>query len=335
MKRKVIAHLWNLPRWFAAPFFGASCLMGSAIAGRIDLNAWIAVIASLLVMAGGHAFNSYLDYAWTGLDKGEKENRSAEKSYTGGQNLIENKIVSLKEVLANAGVWYILSAIPIIYLAYFSTPLILIPWVFGMAATFWYSWGKFNYTHELSLGVAVGPLPMLIGAFAVNANANWINVLLVSIPFAIVLSFAGLALDEWPDAEANLKKGVKSLAFEVWKWSDWTEFKSRLMSQRKEPYPGGETTYITDLGEQTFRVKSLNTLQWYLTSWFLLMFFFQGLLIYLGILKPLTALSFFAFPFLMPCLLFLKSNFNKWAAITVIVGAMYVVLILVGQIFGG
>jgi hypothetical protein len=290
--------------------------MGSAIAGRIDLNAWIAVIASLLVMAGGHAFNSYLDYAWTGLDKGEKENRSAEKSYTGGQNLIENKIVSLKEVFANAVICYGLSIIPIVYLiaARNVTLLIIIPWLLGMAVTFWYSWGKFNFTHELSLGVAVGPLPMLIGAFAVNANANWINVLLVSIPFAIVLSFAGLALDEWPDAEANIKKGVKSMAYEVWKWSDWTE---------------NRVSYDLPV------IKSLSTLRWYLTSWFLFMFVFQGILIYLGILKPLTSLCFFVFPFLIPGMLMLRSNFNKWASFIVIVGAMYVLLILVGQVFGG
>jgi hypothetical protein len=183
-----------------------------------------------------------------------------------------------------------------------------------MAVTFWYSWGKFNFTHELSLGVAVGPLPMLIGAFAVNANANWINVLLVSIPFAIVLSFAGLALDEWPDAEANIKKGVKSMAYEVWKWSDWTE---------------NRVSYDLPV------IKSLSTLRWYLTSWFLFMFVFQGILIYLGILKPLTSLCFFVFPFLIPGMLMLRSNFNKWASFIVIVGAMYVLLILVGQVFGG
>jgi hypothetical protein len=271
------------------------------------------------------------------LDKGEKEDRSAEKSYTGGQNLIENKVVSLNEVVFNAVGCYLLSAIPILYLilAQHVTTLILIPWVLGMAVTYWYSWGKFNYTHELSLGVAVGPLPMLIGAFAVNPDANWINVLLVSVPFAVVLSFGGLALDEWPDAEANLKKGVKSMAYEVWKWSDWIEIKERLISQTSEPFPGGSTIHITDLGEQTSRVKSLNTLQWYLVAWFLFMFIFQGLLISIGILKPLTAICFFTFPFLIPCMVMLKSNFNKWASWIVIVGAAYVILLLIGQIFGG
>jgi 1,4-dihydroxy-2-naphthoate octaprenyltransferase len=306
MKRKVIAHLVTLPRWFAIPFFGASALLGSTLAGGITANAWIALVGCLLVMAGGHSFNSFLDYAWTGLDKGEVEDRSAEKTYTGGQNLIENKVISLREVYINAISWYILSAIPMVYLAENVTCFILIPWVAGMLMSFWYSWGKFNYTHELSLGIAVGPVPMIIGMLAVNPGANWIHVLLVSVPFAIILSFAGLALDEWPDAEANLKKGVKSLAYEVWKWSD------HLTPDR----------------------KNLSTLRWYLTSWFLFMFFFQGVLINLNILKPLTGLCFLVFPALMACMLKLKSNFKKWAAITVIVGALYVILLLAGQIVG-
>ena len=156
MKRKIMAHLFKLPRWFALPFFGASCLLGSTLAGGITANAWIALVACLLVMAGGHSFNSFLDYAWTGLDKGEVENRSAEKAYTGGQNLIETKVVSLREVYWNAIGWYILSAIPIVYLACYSTPLILIPWVAGMLMTFFYSWSKFNYTHEIALGLPAG-----------------------------------------------------------------------------------------------------------------------------------------------------------------------------------
>jgi 1,4-dihydroxy-2-naphthoate octaprenyltransferase len=330
MKRKIIANLVTLPRWFAIPFFGASALLGAVLAGGITLNAWIALIGCLLVMAGGHSFNSFLDYAWTGLDKGEVENRSAEKTYTGGQNLIETKVVSLREVYFNAISWYILSAIPIVYLVVNVTPLIFIPWVAGMLMTFFYSWSKFNYTHEIALGLAVGPVPMIIGMLAVNPAANWVHVLLVSVPFAIVLSFAGLALDEWPDAEANLKKGVKSLAYEVWKWSD-VVFNTVEIEKIKGELENGKGVIIPDKP----LVKSLSTIQWYLTGWFLFMFFYQGLLIQFNILKPLTGLTFLTFPFLMACMLKLKSNFKKWVAITVIVGALYVILLLVGQIVGG
>ena len=329
MKRKIIAHLWNLPRWFALPFFGASCLLGSSLAGGITANAWIAVVGALLVMAGGHSFNSYLDYAWTGLDKGEVEDRSAEKTYTGGQNLIETGVVSLKEVLCNALGWYAIALIPLVYLAVKVSPLILVFGVMGMAMTVAYSWGKFNYLHETSLGLACGPIPAIIGALAVNPSPPWINIILISVPFMIVLSFAGLALDEWEDAEPNLKKGVKSMAYEVWKYSDIV-FNTVDRDRIKDEIESGNGVIFPDKP----LVKSLSTLQWYLTAWFLFMFFYQGLLINIGVLKPLTGICFIVFPPLLACLLLLKSNFKKWAALMVIVGAVYEILIVIGQIFG-
>ena len=63
-------HFWTLPRWFAAPFFGMAAILGALLAGGLTINSWLGVLASLLIMAGGHSFNSFLDYNWTGLDKG-------------------------------------------------------------------------------------------------------------------------------------------------------------------------------------------------------------------------------------------------------------------------
>ncbi|GAJ04471.1 unnamed protein product, partial [marine sediment metagenome] len=182
MKDKIKAHLFILPRWFGAPFFGCSLLMGAVLAGGIAANAWIALVGGLLIMAGGHSFNSFLDYAWTGLDKGEVEDRSAEKDYTGGQNLIENGIVSIREVLFNALGWYVLALAPVIYLSLSVSWVILPLTIGGMLITFWYAWGKFNWTHETALAVGVGPIPVLLGMFSVNPSPPWVTGLLVSIP---------------------------------------------------------------------------------------------------------------------------------------------------------
>ena len=294
---KLKAHLWTLPRWFAAPFFGASILLGSVLAGGINANAWLALIAGLLVMAGGHSFNSFLDYAWTGLDKGEIEDRSAEKDYTGGQNLIESGIISLKEVAFNAIGWYVLALAPVIYLA-ISVSWVVAPLaIAGMLVTFWYSWGKFNWTHETALAVGVGPIAILLGMFSVNPNPPWLIGLLVSVPVAIILCYLGLAFDEWPDAEANLKKGVKSLAYKVWEYGI--------------------------------------ALEWYIMSWFLFVLLYQVFLIAIGILSPITAISFFTFPGIVACLVLLKGNFRKTGGFLVLVAAMYPVLLLIGQIIGG
>jgi len=116
----------------------------------------------------------------------------------------------------------------------------------------------------------------------------------------------------------------------VWKWSD-VVFNTVEIEKIKGELENGKGVIIPDKP----LVKSLSTIQWYLTGWFLFMFFYQGLLIQFNILKPLTGLTFLTFPFLMACMLKLKSNFKKWVAITVIVGALYVILLLVGQIVGG
>jgi len=297
MKAKIKAHILTLPRPFAAPFFGCSLLMGAVLAGGLNANAWIALVGGLLIMAGGHSWNSFLDYAWTGLDKGEAEDRSAEKDYTGGQNLIENGIVSLKEVAFNATGWYVLALAPIIYLS-IKVSWVLLPLAFaGMLVTFWYSWGKFNWTHETALAVGVGPIAVLIGMFSVTPDPPWLIGLLVSVPVAIILCYLGLAFDEWPDAEANLKKGVKSLAYKVWEYGI--------------------------------------ALEWYIMSWFLFVLLYQVFLIYLGILAPMTAITFFVFPGLMACLVLLKGNFRKVGGFLVLVAALYPCLLLIGQIVGG
>ncbi len=296
MKEKIKAHIFTLPRPFAAPFFGCSLLMGAVLAGGLNANAWIALVGGLLLMFGGHSWNSFLDWK-SGLDQGKVEDRSAEKDYTGGQNLIENGIVSLKGVALNATGWYILALAPLIYLAINVSWVILPLAIAGMLITFWYAWGKFNWTHETALAVGVGPIPVLLGMFSVNPNPPWITGLIVSIPVAVILAYLGLAFDEFPDAEANLKKGVKSLAYKVWQYGI--------------------------------------SLEWYIMSWFLFVFVYQVFLIATGILSPMTALTFLTFPGLIACLVLLKANFRKVGGFLVIVAALYPILLLVGQIIGG
>lgn len=300
MRRKtnrIKLHLWTLPRWFVTPFVAATALLGALQAGGITLYSWLGMIAALLIMAGGHSFNSFLDYAWTGLDKGNPEDRSAEKAYTMAQSLLANGEVKLKEVVINALSWYLLASILLVYLAIkVSWPVLLIG-VLGMLITFWYSRAKFNWTHELALGIGLGPLTALSGMFATSGNPPWIQGILIGIPSAIILAFAGLALDEWPDAEANLKKGVKSLAYKVW--------------------------------ENGF------SLELYIISWMMFLFIYHIFLVVIGTLKPLTGISFLVFPPIMASMVFLKKDVHKTAVYIIILAALYLILMLVGQIVGG
>ena len=296
MKGKLKAYLWTLPRWFAAPIFGGSAVLGGLLAGGMTANSWLGVLGTLLIMAGGHSFNSVLDYSWTGLDRGDESERSAEKGYAGGQSLIARGIVSPREVALNAAAWYVLSLVPLVYLAFNVGWPILVIAPLGMLMTVAYSQSKFNWTHELVLGVAAGPLPVLGGMFATSGSPPWATGLAASVPAGILISFVGLAIDEWPDAEANLKKGVRSMAYKVWEYGV--------------------------------------SLEWYLTSWILFMYLYQVFLIAIGLLEPLSALSFVAWPFLMSFLVLAKHEFKKWARATVLAGVMYPVLLALGQWLG-
>jgi len=294
MKTKIKTHLWTLGRWFALPFFGGAVLVGGVVAGGSigDLNLWLAFAAVALLMAGGHSFNTYLDTAWTKLDTIEAH--SVEKGYTAGSVVITEGWATEREVLANALIWYALGLIPAIILAVKVTPFILIPAVYGMAITFLYAPSKFTYFHELVL--ASGPVAgAVMGALSVAGN--WIEALIVSIPIVLIFSYAGLGLDEYPDAEANLKRGVKSLAYKVWE-------------------------YGYDLPT-------------YIMLWVFSAFLVQLYLIAISILASLTALTLIILPFAIGGSVFLKKDFKKAALFIVTVAMLYPLLLLAGQIIGG
>lgn len=293
---KVKAHLWTLPRWFATPLFASPAILGGLIAGGMTVSSWMGVLAALLIMAGGHSFNTVLDYSWTGLDRGGEGERSVEKNYTAGQSIIASGVVSATGVSLNALAWYAASVVPLAYITVSVGPKILVVAVSGMLVTFAYARSKFNWTHEIVLAVGSGPLPALAGMYATTASPPVWTGLLASVPAAVLPAFIGLPIDEWPDAEANLKKGVKSLAYKV-------------------------------------RENGV-ALEWYLSSWILFLMLFQLFLIVVGVLTPLSAIAFILWPVLMAMLVFLKKDFRRWAGRTVIVGAFYPALMVLGHYLG-
>ena len=294
--KKIRVHLWTLPRWFALPVFAAPAILGGLLSGGMTFNSWLGVIGTMLVMAGGHSFNSFLDYSWTGLDRGEATERSAEKDYAGGQSVIAAGLVTSREVALNAVAWYVLALVPLVYVAVNVGWPILVIGLLGFLVTFAYAKSKFNWTHEIVLGVAAGPLAVLAGMFATASSPPWTRGLTASVPSGILISFIGLTIDEWPDAEANLKKGVKSIAYKVW--------------------------------------ENGVSLEWYLSSWLLFMLMYQVFLIAIGILSPLSAISFVIWPILMACIVLLKQDFRKWAGRFVMVGVAYPALLVLGQFLG-
>lgn len=295
---KLKAYLWTLERYFALPFFGGSLLLGVVLAGGSfsSLNTWLAFIMGTALMCAGHVWNSFLDYQ-AGLDKGEAGDRSAEKGYSAGQSLIASGVVTLKEVVIIAVIWDVIGAGLAIYLATQTGWQIILIALLSIVVPFAYTPAKFSYFHELVLFAGAGPLAALIGMYSVSPSPAWWIGIAASTPAGLILSFVGLPLDEYPDAEANLKKGVKSVAYKVWE-------------------------YGVDLG-------------FYLLAWIMFVYLLQLFLIAVGILAPLTWLTFVLVPMFMAAVVFLKKSFRKTAGILVIIGACYPLLMLVGQIVGG
>ncbi len=310
MKGKIKAHLWTSGRWFALPFFGCSALLGSILAGGTlsELNTWLGFTAVALFMACGHSQNSYIDWAF-GLDEPEGGG-SVEKGYTGGCGIL--KILSVKELILNFVGWGIAGLIVCGVAASRVTPYIFIPAVLGLAVPYFYTKGKFSWYHETALASGV-VLAGITGMFAVNPHPDWWQAIIVVLPTAVVLSYLGLAFDEYLDAYSNLNRGVKSLAYKVW--------------------------------------ASRFDLSLYILAWLVIIYTFQVFLINIGLLKPLTMLSLTCFPPLLATLVFLKpyadsirenptdkaaqDGFNRVGKLLVLAAIFYPILVLIGQIVGG
>lgn len=311
MKGRIKTHLFTLPRWFALAFFGPSALIGSLLAGGTlaELNTWLGFIAVAFLMAAGHSQNTFWDWQ-VGLDKGEE--RSVEKGYTGGCGVIAERLSSLKGVVFNFIGWTVAGLIVAAILYLRVTPYIFIPLVLGLGVPYFYTRGKFSWYQETSLAIGV-VLAAVAGMFAVNASPEWWQGIIVSLPMAVLLTYLGLALDEYPDAYANLKKGTKSLAYRVW--------------------------------ESKFDLAT------YIIAWLIIIYSFQVFLVAIGLLVPLTMISLFIFPFIMAGLVFLKPHadalrdnptdstalkgFTATAKLVVVIAMVYPVLIVVGQAIGG
>ena len=310
MKEKIKAHLITAPRWFAISFFGGAALIGSLLAGGTlgELNIWLGFIAVALLMSCCHSQNSYIDWA-VGLDKVEGEG-SIEKGYTGGCGIL--KVLSPKELILNFVSWGVAGLIVCGIIAVRVTPYIFIPAVIGLAVPYFYTRGKFSWYHETALASGV-VLAGITGMFAVNPHPAWWQGIIVVLPVATVLSYLGLAFDEYLDAYSNLKLGTKSLAYKVW-----------------------EARFDLSL---------------YILAWLVIVYAFQVFLITIDLLKPLTMISLACFPFLLATLVFLKPHadavrenpldkvaqdrFNRVGKLLVLVAMFYPVLLLIGQIVGG
>lgn len=204
----------SLARLFALPGALGSICLGSILGGIIWDKLIFAFLSGLFMMAWAHSMNSFLDYEWTGLDKGREHERSRRKIYTGAQNLIGEGKISPKGVLISSIFFLILSAI---FALLTKEILILIPWLLIFPLTFWYSWAKLHYHPELPLGLGFGCLAVVLGN-SVSESPDLIKAFLAGIPYMIMFGFVAETYDQYFDADVNWNRGLRNIGSLVWRY---------------------------------------------------------------------------------------------------------------------
>jgi len=206
-----------LPRWFGSPIIIASVVLGYVVSEELSLNVIYPILSALFMMAYAHCGNTLLDWSWTGLDKGEPDERSKPKPYTSGQQAIASGAMTPQQVGIVALCWLALSAWFMFVTVVVSDSLWVVPiWFASVFITAWYSWGKLHWMPEVALGVGFGPLAALLGA-AATQDPNWLHAVLASLPIALIFGGAAEIYDQWFDAEANWDRGLRNIGAWVWK----------------------------------------------------------------------------------------------------------------------
>ena len=216
LSTRLRVHLVVLPRWFALPMAVLTVILGASMGEPAVVDIFLATLVVVGIMAWSHGMNTFLDYVWTGLDRGEVGERSRPKFYTSGQQPIAEGVVKPIEVLLSAAGWLALSALFAALLSSRGHPWVWLPWGMASLCTFGYSWGKLHYSCEVFLALGFGPIATMLGA-AAAPDPDLARGFLVGIPFGILFGFAAETVDQYMDAEVNWSKGLRNIGALTWK----------------------------------------------------------------------------------------------------------------------
>ncbi len=214
MKAEVFTH--KLQSWlkaFRVPFFTATVipvLLGSVAAWHdtsifLWLNFSLTLIGALLIHAGTNLSNDYFDHI-SGCDEANPN----PTPFSGGSRVIQDGLLSAKQILYAFITCFILAGIIGLYLNYASGGnIILILGVFGIFLAIFYSAKPFRIGYhtfgELAVGIGFGPL-MVAGSYYVQAHSLPFKVFLISIPVGILITMV-LYINEFPDYSGDKQSG--------------------------------------------------------------------------------------------------------------------------------
>jgi 1,4-dihydroxy-2-naphthoate octaprenyltransferase len=206
--------------WLAevrAPFFTATVvpiLLGAVIAwARTTPFHWgyflLTMLGGLLLHTGTNVANDYFDHK-SGTDD---VNVEFVRPFTGGSRMIQEGLLTPKEVISGALAAYALAAIIGLYLAYVRGPMIIVLGLIGLLSGFFYTAPPINLVSrgigEFFIGLNFGVL-MTLGAFYVQTGyLDWEPVV-ASIPVALLIAGV-LYINEFQDAPADGSVGKDHL----------------------------------------------------------------------------------------------------------------------------
>ena len=200
-----------------APFFTATLvpvLLGTAIAFNLTQSIhWfyfaLTLIGAILLHAGANVINDYFDH----LSKNDDINKEFVRPFTGGSRMIQEKLLTPKEVLVGALIFLFIGSLIGLCLTYkFGWVILAIGFIGVFSAVFYVAPGVNLVGRgigEFLIGVNFGVL-MTLGAFYTQTGTfSWIPIV-ASLPVGLLIS-AVLYINEFPDAKADEAVGKNHL----------------------------------------------------------------------------------------------------------------------------
>ena len=206
-----------------APFLTAviiPTLLGAMIALRERrFHVWyflLTLLGSMCVNIALNVSNDYFDH----LSGNDASNREL-TPFSGGSRTIQDGVLTPRQVLAVSVLFFLLTALIGLYLAWARGWALLLVGALGMFVAFFHNAPPINLYRlapglgELAAGIGCGPL-VVLGSYFVQVQRFSLEALSVSIPVGLLIS-AVLYINEFPDYWADKAAGKKTLVVELGK----------------------------------------------------------------------------------------------------------------------
>lgn len=206
--------------WLAeirAPFFTATIvpiLLGAAIAwartGSLHVGHFLlTMLGGLLLHTGTNVANDYFDHK----SRADDVNVEFVRPFTGGSRMIQERLLTPREVISGALAAFALACVVGVYLAYVRGPLIIVLGLIGLFSGFFYTAPPINLVSkgigEFFIGLNFGVL-MTIGSFYVQTGYLAVEPAVASVPVALLIAGV-LYINEFQDAPADGSVGKDHL----------------------------------------------------------------------------------------------------------------------------